>query len=69
MKFDNGTVHVEITFGGVLKGIVLGGVVVFCANKIIDHYHEKRKDAVRNVVREEIKKTYFKTMKECGYAE
>lgn len=56
MKFDNGTVHVEITFGGLLKGIVLGGVVVFCANKIIDHYHETREDKLREIVREELKK-------------
>lgn len=56
MKFDNGTVHVEITFGGVLKGIVLGGVVVFCANKIIDHYCEKREDKLREIVREELRK-------------
>lgn len=56
MKFDNGTVHVEITFGGLLKGVILGGVVVFCVNKIIDHYHEKREDTVREIVREELKK-------------
>lgn len=56
MKFDNGTVHVEITFGGLLKGVILGGVVVFCVNKIIDHYHEKREDTVRELVREELKK-------------
>lgn len=55
MKFDNGTVHVEITFGGLLKGIILGGLVVFCANKIIDHYHETREDKLREIVREELR--------------
>lgn len=56
MKFDNGEVHVEITFGGILKGVILGGIVVFYANKIVDHYCEKREDKVRRIIREELRK-------------
>ena len=58
MKFDNGQVHVELTFGGVIKGVVLGAMVTYFAKKIIDYRAEVKEDQVRETVRDEMRREY-----------
>lgn len=56
MKFDNGQIHVELTFGGVIKGVILGAMVTYFAKKIIDYRAEVHEDMVRETVRDEMRK-------------
>ena len=56
MTFDNGQVHIELTFGGLIKGVILGAMTTYFIRKIIDYRVEVNEDNVRETVRDEMRR-------------